>query len=186
MVNSFRTDEMPGEMRILLEEYPRDSWPRHPGFKQKTSRWLAAHRMFRQISETLINDAERYLDGNKDAKEYVDQLIYRGGSLVGNLNGHHSWEDHSYFPELSAADPHFDEGLEILEQDHVALNGVLSDFTNTAIRAIRLIDLNDSKARSEVGQLHTVTIGIEKLLQRHLGDEEELAVPIILHHRLRG
>jgi hypothetical protein len=31
-----------------------------------------------------------------------------------------------------------------------------------------------------------VTETIEAFLRRHLPDEEELAVPIILHHRLRG
>jgi hypothetical protein len=114
------------------------------------------------------------------------RLSHVGGSLVGNLHGHHGWEDHSYFPELSAADPRFDAGLEVLEQDHADLDQVLAEFTRTANRAIMLIQLDEAQARDEIGQLHGLAESIEAFLARHLTDEEELAVPIILHHRLRG
>jgi len=165
-----RTQDMPEEMRVLLAEYPRESWETHPGFHEKTIHWLGAHQMFRRLAATVREDTESYLDGNKEAREYTGRLSYYGGMLVNYLHGHHGWEDHSYFPELSAADSRFDAGLAILEKDHVVLNQVLDDFTRTA----------------EAGKLHTVSLAIETLLQRHLGDEEELAVPIILHHRLRG
>lgn len=181
-----RTDDMPVEMRSLLDEYPRDSWEEHAGFRDKTRQWLGAHQMFRRLSVTVRTDTESYLDGNVDAKDYVNRLVHRGGALVGNLHGHHGWEDHSYFPELSAADSRFDAGLEILEKDHVALNKVLDTFTDTANRAIATVQLDDKQSRDEVGKLHTAAETIEAFLQRHLSDEEELAVPIILHHRLRG
>jgi hypothetical protein len=102
------------------------------------------------------------------------------------LHGHHGWEDHSYFPELSAADPHFDAGLAVLEKVHADLNIVLDSFTRTANRTIRLIQLDESAARAEAGKLNAVAQTIEAFLNRYLTDEEELAVPIVLHHRLRG
>ncbi len=181
-----RTNDMPAEMQVLLGQYPRDSWPEHAGFKDKTRQWLGAHQMFRRVSSTVVKDAERFLDGDKSADDYINLLVYRGGSLINNLHGHHGWEDHSYFPELSKADSRFDAGLEILEKDHVDLNKVLVSFTQTANRAIALIESGDNKHRNEMGQLHSTALAIEALLQRHLSDEEELAVPIILHHRLRG
>lgn len=181
-----RIEDMPAEMRSLLHEYPRDAWESHAGFKDKTRQWLGAHQMFRRLSAAVRMDAESYLDGKTDARDYVGQLVHRGGALVGNLHGHHGWEDHSYFPELSAADSRFDAGLEILEKDHIALNEVLDSFTETANRAIGMIQLDDGKSHSEVGKLRTAAEAIESFLQRHLSDEEELAVPIILHHRLRG
>lgn len=119
-------------------------------------------------------------------QDYTRQLIYRGGALVRNLHGHLGWEDHSYFPELSAADPRFNAGLESMEKDHVVLHEVLDSFTETANRAITMLQLNNKKHRNEIGALHLSAETIEALLQRHLGDEEELAVPIILLHRLRG
>ncbi len=181
-----RTEDMPAEMRILLAEYPRDSWQSHAGFKDKTIQWLAAHQMFKRLIFTVRTDTEDYLDGNKDAQQYASHLSYRGGALVNNLHGHHGWEDHSYFPELSAADSRFDAGLAILEADHATLHQILDNFTDVANRVIQLTQLDHARARDEAGRLHSISVTIETLLQRHLGDEEELAVPIILHHRLRG
>ncbi len=181
-----RTEDMPSDMQTLLREYPRDAWDAHPGFREKTRHWLGAHRMFRQLSAAVRKDTESYLNGDKDPQDYAARLSYRGNALVGNLHGHHGWEDHSYFPELSAADPRFDAGLEILEKDHAALDVVLDSFTRTANRAIKLVQLDEKAAREEAGKLHGVAETIEAFLERHLSDEEELAVPIILHHRLRG
>jgi hypothetical protein len=38
----------------------------------------------------------------------------------------------------------------------------------------------------EAGRLHELTQDIGGFLNRHLTDEEDLAVPILLHHALRG
>ena len=183
---AIRTDDMPDEMRVLLESYPRDSWDAHPGFRDKTRHWLGAHRMFRQLTARVRVDAETCLDRNIAPDDYAARLSYYGGILVGNLHGHHGWEDRSYFPELSAADPRFDAGLEILEQDHADLDIVLEAFITTANRAIAQIRTGAAEALDDVGRLHGTAETIEAFLQRHLSDEEELAVPIILHHRLRG
>ncbi len=181
-----RPEGLPDEMRLLLDAYPRDSWGAHPGFREKTRQWLGAHRMFRQMAQRLRLDAEGYLDATRTPEDYAAGLSHVGGALVGNLHGHHGWEDHSYFPELSAADPRFDAGLDVLEQDHADLDRVLDGFTRTANRAIKLIQLDETQARDEIGRLHGAARTIEAFLARHLTDEEELAVPIILHHRLRG
>ena len=181
-----RTTGMPEEMRLLLTEYPRESWEEHPGFKEKTRNWLGAHQGFRALSELVRADTEAYLDKTLEPEGFAARLSRFGNLLVGNLHGHHAWEDHSYFPELSAADPRFDRGLEILEKDHEVLDQVLHGFAGTANRAIKLVQLDERQAYEEAGQLRTIAETIEKLLSRHLGDEEDLAVPIILHHRLRG
>ena len=188
MLDTFtiRKEDMPEDMRFLLDTYPRDSWEAHPGFKEKTRHWLGAHLMFRRLAKLIKTDAEEYLDGEKAGDDYAGRLSYYGGALVGNLHGHHGWEDHSYFPELSEADPRFDAGLEILEKDHADLDVVLDDFTRNANRAIKLMQLDEPQAREEIGRLQATSETIEAFLDRHLGDEEELAVPIILHHRLRG
>ncbi len=188
MLDTFqmRTTEMPEEMRVLLHEYPRDSWESHPGFKEKTRHWLGAHQMFRRLAEHVRTVSEIYLDKTMDGEQLAGQLSYYGDALVRNLHGHHGWEDHSYFPELSAADPRFDAGLELLEKDHADLDLVLDQFVSSSNRAIKLIHLDESQARDEVAAVQQTAETVEAFLQRHLGDEEDLAVPIILHHRLRG
>ena len=181
-----RTLPMPVEMHALLRSYPRDSWDANPHFKEATKNWLGAHQMFGRVANLLRTETERYLDRNRAPEDFAARLSYYGDALVRNLHGHHGWEDHSYFPELSAADPRFDAGLEILETDHAALDGVLDRFTRVANRTIQLIQLDEKAAYDEAGALHTEAEMIETFLTRHLSDEEELAVPIILHHRLRG
>ncbi len=183
---TIRKDDMPAELGFLLDRYPRDSWPDHPGFKEKTRHWLGAHQMFRRVAELIRVDTEEMLDKQRALDDYAGRLSYYGGNLVGNLHGHHGWEDHSYFPELAAADPRFEAGLELLEKDHADLDLVLDTFTRQANRVIKLAHLDEAQAREEAGQVHQSATAIEAFLKRHLSDEEELAVPIILHHRLRG
>jgi len=86
----------------------------------------------------------------------------------------------SHVPLLSGYD------LKILEKDHAELDIVLDSFTRTANRAIQLVQIDKSAAREKAGKLLGVAETIEAFLERHLSDEEELAVPIILLHRLRG
>lgn len=181
-----RQGPLPNEMRLLLDAYPREAWDAHPNFKQATRSWLGAHKMFRRLIESIRKDTEHYLDRSLDPEDYSARLSYRGNSLVGSLHGHHGWEDMEYFPELSAADPRFDAGLDVLENDHKVLDEVLEEFTNSAISTLSMIDLQDKTSRDEAGKVHNAARIIEKLLTRHLVDEEELAVPIIIHHKLRG
>lgn len=181
-----RQTDMPAEMQTLFRSYPRDEWPQHPGFKEKTKHWLSAHQMFRRLAKQLRTQTETLLDRNMDPREYAERLSYLGAQLVNNLHGHHTWEDRSYFPELSSADPRFDRGLEILEQDHIDMDRILDQFSHHANRTIKLITLDPSQALREADYVHQSAAKIEGFLNRHLSDEEELAVPIILHYRLRG
>lgn len=183
---AIRQDAMPDAMRFLLDQYPRETWDAHPGFREKTKHWLGAHRMFRRVAERIRLDTELLLNKDMALEHFAQRLARYGGNLVGNLHGHHGWEDHSYFPELSAADPRFDAGLEVLEQDHAALDKVLDDFTRTANRLIKLTTFDAAQAYEAAAKVHKSSETIEDFLKRHLSDEEELAVPIILHHRLRG
>ena len=181
-----RTEGMPSEMQVLLDVYPRETWEAHPGFKEKTKHWLGAHKMFRQLGGIIRVETEKFLDKSRDAEDFAARLSYYGDAMVRNLHGHHGWEDYSYFPELAAADPRFEAGLEILEKDHQELDVVLESFSKSANRVIQLAGLDEKQAHEEAGNLHAVAETIEAFLKRHLSDEEELAVPIILHHRLRG
>ncbi|MEM1298574.1 MAG: hemerythrin domain-containing protein [Pseudomonadota bacterium] len=181
-----REHDMPEELGFLLQRYPREEWEAHPGFKDKTRHWMGAHQMFRRVAERVRLDTEAVLNKDIALDDYVGRLSYFGGNLVGNLHGHHGWEDHEYFPELSAADPRFDAGLELLEQDHADLDLVLDDMTRKANRVIKLSSLDEGQALDEANAVLPAAEAIEAFLHRHLADEEDLAVPIILHHKLRG
>jgi hypothetical protein len=62
----------------------------------------------------------------------------------------------------------------------------LDRFTNVANRMIKLVQLDETQTRKEAKEFCDCTEEIEGLVERHLADEEDLIVPILLHHKLRG
>jgi len=177
---------LPEDMRLLLRDYPRDAWPDHPNFAASIQNWMGAHQMFRRLGDITRSETEKYLDKTRDPDDFAGRLSVYGNMLVRNLHGHHGWEDRSFFPELMVADGRFEHGLDMLEKDHEALDDVLDRFTRAGNRVTKLIQLDERQARDEAGGLLDIASEIEGFLARHLSDEEDLVVPIILHHKLRG
>jgi len=173
-------------MQVLLADYPRASWPGHPHFATSVQNWMGAHSMFRRLGEITRVETENYLSRDRSAEEFSARLSYYGNILTRNLHGHHTWEDRQFFPELRGADPRFSSGLETLEKDHETLDGTLDEFTRQANRVIKLVDLDEAQARDEAGPMQETIARIEQILNRHLADEEDLVVPILLHHKMRG
>jgi hypothetical protein len=107
--------------------------------------------------------------------------------LVGRATvWHHTWKDRQFFPELSSADLRSERGLDLLEKDHEVLDDILDRFTRASNRYLKLLDLDPTSAEQELGDIHTAGCHIQSLLSRHLQDEEDMIVPIILHGKLRG
>ncbi len=177
---------LPIEMQTLLRDYPREAWPDHPNFARQIQNWMGAHQMFRQLSGLVKDTTESYLDADSSLDGFAEKLGVYGNLLVRNLHGHHHWEDHNFFPELMQADARFEHGLDMLESDHVVLDTLLDDITGSANRAIKLSHLDPSQVKDEAGALHGSVEKLEGFLARHLSDEEDLIVPILLHHKLRG
>jgi iron-sulfur cluster repair protein YtfE (RIC family) len=142
--------------------------------------------MFGQIAAIVATDTEEMLDKQIDPDWYAMRLGHFGNALVRNLHGHHTWEDRKFFPELMAADDRFTAGLEMLEADHDAMDGLLNGLVQSSNRFIKLMDLSPQDAPSELPEVLKQAEGIQTFLIRHLMDEEDLTVPILLHHKLRG
>ena len=179
-------EALPPEMRHLLRDYPRDAWPDHPNFATSIANWMGAHQMFRRLGGHVRVLTEGFIDRETAPETFADRLAWSGNLLVANLHGHHTWEDRDYFPELRRADGRFADGLDMLEGDHQVLDATLERLTGAANRVIKLIGLDEAQARDEAGALHGAAAELEGFLARHLEDEEDLVVPILLHHKLRG
>jgi hypothetical protein len=107
--------------------------------------------------------------------------------LVGRATvWHHTWKDRQFFPQLSSADLRSERGLDLLEKDHEVLDDILDRFTRASNRYLKLLDLDPTSAEQELGDIHTAGCHIQSLLSRHLQDEKDMIVPIILHGKLRG
>lgn len=177
---------LPTEMQALLRDYPRDTWPGHPNFAASIENWMGAHHMFRDLAWLVRRDMERLLDKELDEDVHAERLGHFGNLLIGNLHGHHTWEDRKFLPELRAADRRFVQGLDLLESDHVLLDAQLDRFKTASNRLIQLQYLDPPQASGEAPEVLAAATAIEHLLDQHLADEEDLAVPILLHHKLRG
>ena len=66
------------------------------------------------------------------------------------------------------------------------LDSLIDDLTRQGNRALKLEALDRSQLPDEVAHLRDTTEQLNSFLARHLTDEEDLVVPIILHHKLRG
>ncbi|WP_370313451.1 hemerythrin domain-containing protein [Sagittula sp.] len=167
-------DGLPEALRVLLEAFPRADWQAHPNFAGLVAFWLDRHEMFRQLCEVMRTDAEGVVDGQMDPREMQARLSRYGGMLVQNLHGHHQIEDMHYFPVLKAREARLDRGFEILDRDHHAMDGLIARFADGANGVLR--------GQREAGIFREDVIGFETLLRRHLADEEDLIVPVILKH----
>jgi len=175
---------LPDALRILLEDYPREGWAAHPQFHGLVSFWLERHMMFRQLMEHMTRETEAFLDGNRDPAGFAQGIARYGGVFVNQLHGHHQIEDHHYFPILRDRAARIARGFDLLDADHHALDGILARFVDQANGAIQGASGRDP--RSTAGTLRDGLAGLERLIDRHLTDEEDLIVPVILRDGAGG
>ncbi|WP_425100271.1 hemerythrin domain-containing protein [Tropicibacter sp. S64] len=165
---------LPDALRALVADFPRDAWQSHENFAGLVAFWLDRHMMFRRLSEMLRSDAEAAQDGRLAREQMLPRLSRFGGMLVQSLHGHHQIEDMHYFPILSGKERALERGFEILDRDHHAMDGLLNRFTAAANGVI--------KGQTEPGVFREEVLSFEAMLLRHLEDEEDLIVPVILKH----
>ncbi len=178
-------DGLPDALRVLLEAYPRQGWTQDPGFDGLIRFWLDRHLMFRRLMAEMRTGAESLLDRKIDANAFAGQISRYGGMFVNGLHEHHTIEDTYYFPKLQAKDDQVAKGFDILDADHHALDGHLSNFVDSANGVLKRLDDRDL-LQSNAGVFKLRLNEMEQLLNRHLIDEEELVVPVILKYGSSG
>lgn len=176
---------LPDALRVLLEDYPRDAWDSDTNFSQLVRFWLDRHLMFRRLAEVLTESTEKALDAKMGPARFASQLSRYGATFVGELHGHHTIEDTHYFPQLKLLDSRLERGFEILDSDHHALDAHLAGFSDAANAALRGINAGQD-ALDEIAVLRERLLQFETFLNRHLIDEEELVVPVLLKHAPPG
>ncbi|NBR90071.1 MAG: hemerythrin domain-containing protein [Rhodobacteraceae bacterium] len=170
---------LPPHLRILADKYPRADWAGHPNFNQLTAFWLERHGMFRQVMTRVLDLTRGYIDAPRD--RYAPELSRYTGFFLNELHGHHNIEDHHYFPQFNALDRRLEQGFELLDKDHHALDAhihALAEATNRVLIAIR----EGQGAQDAAGALEKAQSGFQTFLERHLADEEEIIVPLILEY----
>ena len=175
-------DGLPDALRVLLEAFPREHWSEDT-LDELTKFWLQRHMMFRRLMGHMADDAKRLSDGAMDPDIYARHLAQLGSHFVQDLHAHHHIEDEAYFPKLIKSDPRLERGFEMLEADHQAIDLHLNAFVEAANELIRTAP----DGRKALGTpFHDHLTGLQMLLHRHLTDEEDLVVPVILKHGAPG
>lgn len=185
-----RRGGLPEALQVLVRDYPRDIWERHGNFDGLTRFWMERHLGFRDLLGTLTADTQAYLDNRLEGPSHARRLARFGNMLVDGLHGHHGIEDAHYFPLLAGLEPRLARGFALLDADHHALDGHLQTLTRAANAHMGALGQGDP-GQGDVGQGKAAALlatldDFARFLDRHLTDEEDLIVPVILHHGLRS
>jgi iron-sulfur cluster repair protein YtfE (RIC family) len=169
----------PEELRVLIARFPREQWEGHANLGEMARFWLARHAMFRELSGNIEQVTADFLKGDLPAADFPRQLVPRLQFMLSQLNAHHQIEDMHYFPIFRAADERLARGFDVLEGDHHAIHENMASTAETANALLRaLADKLDARQQSEAYAQASGTL--IKGLVRHLDDEEDLIVPLIL------
>lgn len=174
-------DGLPAHLRVLADRYPRERWEAHNNFNNLTQFWLGRHLMFRQAHAQLRDQTQGFLDRRSDTRAYLTQVSRIGGFLINELHTHHGIEDAHYFPLLAANDPSLEAAFALLDSDHHDMDQLLASLTTSANALLQ----GGGKPRQADAFLTAVT-DFGGFLDRHLVDEEEIVVPVILEYGSAG
>lgn len=171
---------LPEHLRVLADRYPREMWRGHDNFNELTAFWLDRHLMFRQVLDKLIDQTQEFLDG-RGATRFGPDLSRYSSFFINQLHGRHGIEDHHYFPQFKPLDSRVEKAFDLLDSDHHALDGhlhALTDGTNAVLKALQA----GTDARDAAGALLDQHGAFKVFLDRHLTDEEEVIVPLVLEY----
>lgn len=180
-----RRSGWPAELCVLLEQFPRADWLQH--MTPLARFWIDRHNDFRRLCDSLQSSYSAYLEKPGETEALAGELSSRSHFLLSMLHGHHQVEDFHYFPAFRAADPRLGPGFDVLARDHELLheNGVSVVESLTALRQTvtgggsTAADINRRAADRSIqtGQ------DLCRRILRHLDDEEDLVIPLMLAHR---
>ena len=175
-----RRSGWPEELRLLISRYPREQWEGHRNLGEMARFWLSRHAMFRDLSDMIGIIAGDFRAGVMPASEFPRRLVPRLQFLLAQLNVHHQIEDLHYFPIFRAVEARLAYGFDVLEQDHHAIHADMAATADTANVLLRALSGNVDAVK-RCGDDYAAASGtLLKGLLRHLNDEEDLIVPLIL------
>ena len=171
---------LPDDLRFLADQYPRGEWQAHSNIHGMAGFWLQRHDMFREMGVLLTGGIADYREGRKDAREFAAFFAPRLNLFLGNLDGHHNVEDHHYFPVFAKAEPRLRRGFDILDGDHHLIHDALERNAETANAFLRALQESEDRQRFAADAYADENSRLIAMLKRHLDDEEDLIIPLIL------
>jgi iron-sulfur cluster repair protein YtfE (RIC family) len=170
----------PADLRLLVDRYPREAWDTHANLGALAQFWLQRHDMFREIGAALTDATTAFREGTASIEDFRAWFPPRLQFFLQQLNSHHQVEDLHYFPVFQAAEARLAHGFDVLETDHNVIHAQIAATVESANAFLRT-PVNDRDPLRRTGERHVETSGaLLRLLTRHLADEEDLIIPLIL------
>lgn len=164
----------------MLARYPRAQWQRHANLGELSRFWLQRHDMFREIGSLLSDGISELQEGHKTSAEFAEWFAPRLQFFLQQLTTHHHIEDNHYFPVFQRAEKRLEKGFAILESDHHIIHVNLASTAESANVMLGALASGGDRARRAVSAYAESNQQLLDLLLRHLEDEEDLIVPIVL------
>jgi hemerythrin-like domain-containing protein len=169
----------PADLRVLIDRYPREAWTGHVNLGAMAQFWLQRHAMFRDIAAALEQATAAFREGTASAQDLRAWFPSRLQFFLQQLNAHHQIEDLHYFPVFQAAESRLAHGFDVLETDHKVIHQQI-DTTVEAANVFLRTPVNDEAMRGTGERYAAANGALLRLLTQHLGDEEDLIIPLIL------
>lgn len=175
-----RRNGWPEDLRMLIARYPREQWEGHANLGDMARFWLSRHAMFRELAAMIGGIERQFRDGALPAAEFPRQFVPRLQFLLSQLDVHHQIEDFHYFPKFRAAEARLTRGFDVLEGDHHAIHADMARTADTANALLGALAGGGDTLRRCGDDYAGASGALLKGLIRHLDDEEDLIVPLIL------
>ena len=168
------------ELRVLARRHPRPTWEGHANLGQLARFWLERHAMFRRLDEMIRDGVEAASGGAVEAEDVRRWLGRHLRWFLWQLEEHHQVEDLHYFPVFRRLEPRLAAGFDLLERDHEALHVAIGGIVERANPVLASQGSGGADFRSDLARLRDAQVALGGQLIRHLDDEEDLVIPLIL------
>lgn len=172
----------PDELQVLLKQYPRDTWQQQATPMARF--WLDKHNYFRQQKSALQEANDDYREQRSTPEEFGIRVVPRLQNFLSHLQGHHQIEDEHYFPTFRAADQRLARGFDVLAKDHELVHEGIVTIVKRVNDFIETYRGPDEQALDEQRRRGDLFVESSELLYRrlirHLDDEEDLIIPLML------
>lgn len=172
---------LPEPYCYLREAFPRLRW-HEPQVGSVARFWLQMHSDFRRGSAQMEALTGRWRAGDLDAADLHRQLIPTLQHFLQHLDGHHNVESHHYFPVMRQVEPRIGAGIDLLDRDHDAIHGQLETLFQQGLAFHQAIATNAPTTGDAAARLADAIDAAGSPLARHLEDEEDIVIPLLVRH----
>lgn len=171
----------PDELCVVLADYPRETWPDTRSAMARF--WIDKHNYIRRQSDALQSANEDYRAERVDAARFGAFIAPRLQGFLAELHGHHQVEDFHYFPAFRSAEPRLAAGFDVLARDHELIHQGIASVVASVNEFLSTLGPapGDSDADKVAADRYIAASKVlHDRLGRHLADEEDLIIPLMI------